>query len=105
MIDVIGLTDPKRDINIPSLSDLDSSQVQVSFERIKFKVAQSRDIVSTILKESEEHDLVVLGSTRDPLIQQITRHSVSNAVAERCQKPMIIVKASGGTRSWIKRWL
>jgi amino acid transporter/nucleotide-binding universal stress UspA family protein len=99
------VTDPKRSINIPPLSDLDTSQVQVSFERIKFKVAQSRDVVSAILKESEEHDLVVLGSTRDPIIRQITRDSVSNAVARHCQKPMIMVKASGGIRSWIKRWL
>jgi len=99
------VNDPRSHINIPPVSDLDSNQAQVSFDRIRFKVAQSRDVVSAILEEAEEHDLVVLGSTRDPIIRQITRDSVANAVATRCQKPMIIVKASGGLRSWIKRWL
>jgi len=61
--------------------------------------------VDAILKEAEKHDLVVLGSTRDPLIRQITRDSISHAVARKCKKPLIIVKASGGIRSWIKRWL
>jgi len=99
------VNDPRRNINIPPISDAYSNQGQVSFDRIRFKVTQSQDIVNTILKESEEYDLVILGSTRDPIIRQIARDSVTNAVARRCQKPMIIVKGSGGIRSWIKRWL
>jgi len=77
----------------------------INFNRIKIKKVDSQNIIETILDESENYDLVVLGTTRDPLIYQITRDSVSHAIAQKCRKPMVIVKASGGIRSWIRRWL
>jgi len=105
--EIIAFTvnDPKRPVNIPPVSDITPNQAKVDFSRISFKVARSHQVTDAILKESEAYDLVILGSTRDPLIRQITRDSISNAVARSCRKPMIIVKASGRLRSWIKRWL
>jgi nucleotide-binding universal stress UspA family protein len=99
------VNDPKRDIQIPQITDINGENVQISFDRINFKVMQSPHVVESILEEAKEFDLVILGSTQDPLIRQITRDSVSTACALKCGKPLIIVKASGGLRSWIKRWL
>jgi nucleotide-binding universal stress UspA family protein len=99
------VNDPKRDIQIPQIAETNGKNFQISFDRIKFKVAQSSHVVATILKEAQDYDLVVLGSTRDPLIRQMTRDSVTTSCARGCGRPLIIVKASGGLRSWIKRWL
>jgi nucleotide-binding universal stress UspA family protein len=99
------VNDPKRDIQIPQISDTNGKNVQISFDRIKFKVAQSSNVVEAILEEAKDHDLVVMGSTRDPVIQQMTRDSVAASCARGCGRPLILVKASGGLRSWIKRWL
>jgi amino acid transporter/nucleotide-binding universal stress UspA family protein len=99
------VNDPKRDIQIPQITDINGKKVQISFDRIKFKVTQSSHVVEAILEEAKGYDLVVLGSTQDPLIRQMTRDSVSTACARGCGTPLIIVKSSGGLRSWIKRWL
>jgi nucleotide-binding universal stress UspA family protein len=99
------VNDPKHPIQIPQISDMNGDKAHIRFDRIKFKVAQSSQLVETILEEAKDYDLVVLGATQDPLIRQMTRDSVSTACARECGRPMIIVKASRGLRSWIKRWL
>jgi APA family basic amino acid/polyamine antiporter len=99
------VNDPKRDIQIPQISDINGKNIQISFDRIKFKVAQSSHVVEAILEEAKDYDLLVLGSTQDPLIRQMTRDSVSTACARGCGTSLIIVKASRGLTSWIKRWL
>ena len=99
------VNDPKRDIQIPQIADTDGKNVQIGFDRIKFKVTQSSHVVEAILEEAQDYDLVVMGATRDPLIRQMTRDSVATSCARGCGRPLILVKASGGLRSWIKRWL
>jgi len=83
----------------------DEASPSVKIKHIQVKKISSRHVGETILKESDMHDLVILGSTRDPYIRQVSRESVSHHVAQSCAKPMIIVKASGGLRSWIRMWL
>jgi len=41
----------------------------------------------------------------EPMIRQIARGNVSDTVARLCDKPLVMVKASGRLRSWIKRWV
>ncbi len=78
---------------------------QINFSRLSAKLIQAPDVVHAIVTEAENYDLVIIGSSREPLIRQLTRDSVSHAIAARCSKPMIIVKARTRVKSWIKRWL
>ena len=73
--------------------------------RLTVKKVSSANVVESILEESRDYDLVVLGATHDSLLRQVTRDSISHAIAQRCQTSLIIAKASGGIRSWINRWL
>jgi APA family basic amino acid/polyamine antiporter len=99
------VNNPKHDIQIPQITDIDGMNMHISFDRIKFKVTQSPHVVDAILEEAKDYDLVVLGSSQDPLIRQMTRDSVSTSCARGCGSSLIVVKASRGLRSWIKRWL
>jgi len=63
------------------------------------------NVVEAILTEADDYDLVVMGCTREPLVSQLVRASVPETIAQRCDKPMVMVKASGRIRSWIKRWI
>ena len=49
--------------------------------------------------------LVVLGATLQPLLSQAYSESIPESVAKACRKPLVMVKASGGLRSWVKRWI
>lgn len=73
-------------------------------QTIRIKSVKTRDIVSSILDEAKGYDLVVLGATRVPLLYQVTRDTIPEIVAQRCDMPLLVVKTSGGIRSWIKRW-
>jgi amino acid transporter len=76
-------------------------------ERVITKITDAADVTAAILKEAEEgeYDLVVLGATRQPLLRQITRATVPDFIAQRCSKPLVMVKASGGIGGWIRRWI
>jgi len=73
--------------------------------RVHTRTVQADNVVDAILKEVEQVDLVVLGATREPLLYHLGRLSVPETVALECPKPLVIVRASGGIRSWIKRWI
>jgi nucleotide-binding universal stress UspA family protein len=74
-------------------------------DRIHPCVIESNDVAGTILTQAAEHDLVVIGSTREPLLRQVTHLSLPELIAQRCDTPLAMVKSSGRIRSWIKRWV
>jgi len=95
----------KSKVDAKKVTDTIFERPHINLERIKTKFVKAHNSADAILKECEDYDLIILGFTRDSLIRQITKETVCHAVARKCSKPMIIVKASGGIRSWIKRWL
>lgn len=72
---------------------------------IEVKTKKGKNILSSILQEARYYDLVVIGSTQQPLIHQFLSVSLPEAVAQKLRKPVVMVKASGGIRSWVKRWI
>ena len=71
----------------------------------KPKYIVSRQILQTILDESEDFDLVVIGSSRERALQQIVMGSIPEELARRCEKPLVMVKSTEGLKSFIKRWI
>jgi len=49
--------------------------------------------------------MIVLGFTREPILYRLSRQTIPEIVATRCAKPLAMVKASAGLRSWIRRWV
>jgi nucleotide-binding universal stress UspA family protein len=58
-----------------------------------------------IVQESENHDLVIIGATRESGLQQLVFGSIPEQVARRCNKTVVMVKAYTGIQSRIRRWL
>ncbi|HUT32382.1 MAG TPA: amino acid permease [Planctomycetota bacterium] len=74
-------------------------------ERVEAKVVSAPGVVQAILREAETYDLIVIGCTAQPLLRQFTRSPVPERVARECTKPLAMVKAAAGIRSWVKRWV
>ena len=72
---------------------------------IRTKIVQAHDVVGAILGEAAEHDLIVLGCTRQPILIQAARATVPELVARRCDRPLVMVRSVGGVRSWVRRWI
>jgi APA family basic amino acid/polyamine antiporter len=104
-VEALIINDDRKAIDISAIPESMKEGNRINFDRITTTRRSADNVVEAILESSEEHDLVILGSTLDPIIRQVTRESISHAVAKKCRKPMIIVKASGGLKSWIRRWL
>jgi len=73
--------------------------------RFVTKVVKAKSVIYGILKESKNHDLIVLGTTNKPVLSQIARRSVPEKIACRSPKPVVMVKSDTGVHSWIKRWI
>ncbi len=68
------------------------------------RVIVTPDVVQGVLAEAKEHDLVLLGATREGLFQQLVVGNVPETIARRCSKTVIIVKRHAGpVRSWLHR--
>ena len=74
-------------------------------EMFQSKYVISRDTLGTLLDESEQSDLVIIGATRDPLFRQKVLGSLPEAFAARCNKPLVMVKAKHPIKSFINRWI
>jgi amino acid transporter/nucleotide-binding universal stress UspA family protein len=69
-------------------------------------VVTAPDVVTGILREAEEHNLVVMGATEERLFDQRLFGSISQRVASACGKTVIMVKRyQGPVRSWLRRLL
>jgi amino acid transporter/nucleotide-binding universal stress UspA family protein len=69
-------------------------------------VVTAPDIVTGILREAEEHNLVIIGATEERLFEQRLFGSIPYWVASRCTKTVIMVKQHRGpVRSWLRRLL
>jgi len=80
-------------------------RIRLPAERVHTRTVKGSDVVGAILEEADPYDLLVMGCTREPLLYQFARNPVPQAVAKACPKPMVMVKASGRIRSWLKRWV
>ena len=102
---LLTVSTDKRQFDVQRFLDRHQHLLRVPRERVEAITVSSPNVAEAILDETEEHDLVVLGCTRRPRLYQFTRSSVPIAVARACQKPLIMVKASGSISSWIGRWI
>jgi nucleotide-binding universal stress UspA family protein len=86
---------------------LDETVPKLNASRALFepKYVIERDRFKTLLTEAEQHDLVIIGATRDPVFRQRVIGSLPEELARHCKKPLIMVKAKHPIKSFIKRWL
>jgi len=69
-------------------------------------VATAPDVVTGILREAEEHNLVIIGAAEERLFEQRLFGSIPHRVARECGKTVIMVKRyQGRVRSWLRRLL
>ncbi len=101
----LSVYNKERSFNLEEFINEQQDKLSISKERIHTKTIQETNIAKAIIEEGKNYDLIVLGYTQMPKIHQVTKASIPETVAQNCQTPLLIVKASGGLRSFIKRWI
>ncbi|UCH93114.1 MAG: amino acid permease [Candidatus Aminicenantes bacterium] len=93
----------KRKFDIGAFVNECSKKYNLSPDRVEVKISYEDNIVEAILKEAENHELLVLGATRKPILAQLGRESIPEIVSQRYAKPLIMAHSTTGFQSWIKR--
>ena len=66
---------------------------------------EGSDVVDAIVGESVDHDLTVIGATREGLLQQLALGAIPEEVGRRIDGTVVMTKRSLGIRSRLTRWL
>ncbi|NIM89882.1 MAG: amino acid permease [Candidatus Aminicenantes bacterium] len=70
------------------------------------KVVCARDIVSAVLEESQNHDLILIGASKEGLWKRVRFGTIPEKLARRSPVSVLVVrKFEGGILSWIRRFL
>ena len=94
---------PTQDID--AFLDETVPQLNVSRSLFEPKYVISHNRFKILIEEAEQHDLVVLGATGDPVFRKRVMGSLPEELARHCKKPLIMVKAKHPIKSFIKRWM
>ncbi|RLD12027.1 MAG: hypothetical protein DRI44_02080 [Chlamydiae bacterium] len=95
----------KKVFDINSFVETNKQRLHIPIERVKTLAVESNSIIDAILSEADNYDLIVVGGTEQPMISQITHATMPELIAQKCHTPLVVVKASGGIKSWIKKWI
>lgn len=75
--------------------DLAQAVEDIPYE-FELEVMEGYDVVETILREAEEHDLIVIGATNEPLFRNLLIGSIPEQVARRAKVTTVMVKRRHG---------
>ena len=76
----------------------------IHYEHIERRVVEGINVVETVLKEIDGHDLVVIGATSESLFRNILVGSVSERIARESPVTVIMVKRrSSALRSFLRQ--
>jgi APA family basic amino acid/polyamine antiporter len=95
----------KTQFHLNEYLDSVCSESTISRDILQSKVIASSNPARTILQETSDFDLVVIGASREPYWRRAVMGTIPEKVAKRCQKPLIMVKAKGAIRAFLSGWL
>ncbi len=91
--------------DIEAFVNAHADRLRLPRQRVQSKAVGAQDVVAAILEEAKDYDLVVIGSTHEAAVRHMRTAPIPETVAQRCDLPLVMVRASGGIRSWIRRYV
>jgi amino acid transporter/nucleotide-binding universal stress UspA family protein len=82
--------------------EVQSLAAETEYPYVEVKFTESDNTVESIVRESADHDLVVIGAGGEPLFQNILVTTIPEQVARQAGVTVIMVKRRSGT---VHRWL
>lgn len=73
--------------------------------KYSFNLNESNNIVKSILSDSKDYDLIVLGASEKALFKKKVFGTIPETIAKTTDKELLMIKSSKGIKSFISRWL
>jgi APA family basic amino acid/polyamine antiporter len=81
------------------------NSMDIGERSIETHIVKCQSVFQKIMEKSAEFDLIVIGNTGKSIWQNFWQASLPEKIAEECEKPIAMVKANKGLRSWIKQYV
>ncbi|MFB6142977.1 MAG: amino acid permease, partial [Halorientalis sp.] len=85
-------------------SILDSTVADLEGFDTTTTITEAPDIADAIVEESADHELTVIGASREGLLQQVVFGAIPEAVGQRAKSTVIMAKRDLGITSRLTRW-
>ncbi|MFB6189329.1 MAG: universal stress protein, partial [Halapricum sp.] len=72
---------------------------------VETEIVESDDVVDAIVERSAGHDVTIIGSSRESLLQQLVFGAIPEEVGQRAKSTVIMAKRHLGIRSRLSRWI
>ena len=104
---VVHVIDPKADATQRQQAEdaLDRAMAhlkEVDAERV---LLEDEDVVGALEAESANHDVTVIGATREGLLQELVFGAIPEAVGTRAENTVIMTKRYMGITSRLRQWI
>lgn len=103
-IKVMYVRTAESDNDDKAQSILDSTAAELDDLETVTEIIDGTDIADAIVEESANHDLTVIGASREGLLQQVVLGAIPEAVGQRSQNTVIMAKRNLGVTSRVTRW-
>jgi nucleotide-binding universal stress UspA family protein len=77
------------------------------FEAVEVEavVLEGEDVVDRVVEETDDHQLTVIGATREGLLQELIFGAIPESIAKRANNTVIMAKKHRGITSQLRQWL
>jgi len=103
-VEVVYVRSDDSDGGDAAQSLLDSAVAELGDVETSTAVVDGTDIADAIVERSADHDLTVVGASREGLLQQVVFGAIPEQVGQRAQSTVIMAKRDLGIASRVTRW-
>lgn len=104
-VTALHVSRPPAEFDVAAFVGTQRDRIRLTDDRVHARTVEGHSILQAILEHAAEYDLVVLGCTEQPVLRQLAHDPLPERVAKQCGTPLVMAKASGGLRSWVRRWI
>ncbi len=102
---IFNVITPKRPFSAEKFLIANRHLLPLPDNRISVKAVPATDVVTAITAEAWSYDLAVMGCSSEPFHRHIITKTIPAQVMERFPKPVILVRAAGGVKGVINKWV
>lgn len=102
-VDVIHVVNPGMPAAKRPQEMLDETAAEFEDVDVTTQMLEGRDVVETIIEQSADYDLTIIGATREGLLQQLIFGGIPEAVGRRARCTVIMAKRHLGITSRLTR--
>jgi len=88
-----------------ALTILSEAEESMDWDKVESRLVHSDDVSGTILAEEKNHQVTVIGATREGMLQQLVMGALPEEVGREAENTVIMVKKNLGIRSKLSQWL